>query len=358
MRVLQLIDSLGAGGAERIAVDYANGLSEQIDLSALVATRQEGALKAQLNGAVAYLFLQRKSALDYKAVFRLKAFVKKNKITIVHAHGTSFFMAFLLKIVSPKIEIIWHEHYGGRTTEALLQNWVLFFCSRFFKTILVVNLQLELWVQQTLHFKNAFFIPNFALLNENHPKVTFLQGEVGKRIVCLANLKEPKNHIAIVTAFQELGLQQLGWSLHCIGKIYNDNYSDVIQDYILKNSLEESVFLLDVRDDISHILSQATIGVLASTAEGFPVSLLEYGLAKLAVVSTNVGHCSVIINEGINGLLFDPSDSKELQNQLGKIINQPFRDQHQFGLNLRKVVDERYSKLNVLKTLVVHYTIK
>jgi hypothetical protein len=35
MRVLQIIDSLEAGGAERMAVNYANALANEIDFSAL-----------------------------------------------------------------------------------------------------------------------------------------------------------------------------------------------------------------------------------------------------------------------------------------------------------------------------------
>ncbi|WP_339921191.1 glycosyltransferase [uncultured Flavobacterium sp.] len=355
MRVLQLIQSLEAGGAERIAVNYANGLSEHISFSAMVTTHSEGALKAELNKSVSYMCLQRRSTFDLKALFKLRTFIEKNKIAIVHAHGTSFFIAFLLKIIYPRIRIIWHEHYGGRVEQSLLSNWILFICSRFFESIFVVNLELERWVKETLCFKNVFFIPNFATINEDVIKTTFLQGEVGKRIVLLANLKSPKNHMAILSAFQELQLQRLGWSLHCVGKIYNDRYSDDIKEYISSNKLEGSIFLIDVRNDISHILSQATIGVLVSTAEGFPVSLLEYGLAKLAVLSTNVGYCSEVINEGVNGLLFNPNNPNELECQLSEIIDEPISSRMQFGLNLQKLVGERYSKENIITTLLLHY---
>lgn len=44
MRILQLIDSLEAGGAERMAVTYANALVQEIAFSGLVATRKEGPL--------------------------------------------------------------------------------------------------------------------------------------------------------------------------------------------------------------------------------------------------------------------------------------------------------------------------
>ena len=36
MRILQLIDSLEAGGAERMAVNYANALAKQIDFKSRV----------------------------------------------------------------------------------------------------------------------------------------------------------------------------------------------------------------------------------------------------------------------------------------------------------------------------------
>ncbi len=37
MRVVQIIDSLEAGGAERMAVNYANALSKNIEFSGLIA---------------------------------------------------------------------------------------------------------------------------------------------------------------------------------------------------------------------------------------------------------------------------------------------------------------------------------
>jgi hypothetical protein len=63
MRVLQIIDSLEAGGAERMAVNYANALANEIDFSALVVTRKEGNLRNQINNNVPYLFLNKRSTL-------------------------------------------------------------------------------------------------------------------------------------------------------------------------------------------------------------------------------------------------------------------------------------------------------
>ncbi|HET7360923.1 MAG TPA: hypothetical protein VFI78_03235, partial [Salinimicrobium sp.] len=80
MKVLQLIDSLRPGGAEQMAVSYANALSSQIDASFLCCTRKEGLLKEKLMPKAEYLFLNKKSSLDPKAFFKFRNFVKKNKI--------------------------------------------------------------------------------------------------------------------------------------------------------------------------------------------------------------------------------------------------------------------------------------
>ena len=100
MRIIQIIDSLEAGGAERMAVSYANALAEKIEFSGLVATRKEGPLLNQIDQNASYLFLNKKGTMDFAAIFRLRKYVKKNKIAIVHAHATSFFTAVLLKLIT------------------------------------------------------------------------------------------------------------------------------------------------------------------------------------------------------------------------------------------------------------------
>jgi len=356
MRIIQIIDSLEAAGAERMAVNYANALAERIDFSGLVVTRKQGPLKSQLDCNVPYLFLDKKSILDLRALSKLRKFVVQNKVEMVHAHGTSFFTAIALKWTYPKIKIIWHEHYGGRVNQSSIDNLVLLFFSFFFASIFVVNHQLEIWVKKRLFTKEIFYIPNFAVSDKNEARVTILKGIKGKRIVCLANLKNPKNHNAILGAFEELKLYDLGWSLHLIGKDYKDDYSKDLKSFIDVKGLGENIFIYDSQNDIQHILSQATVGILCSTAEGFPVTLLEYGLARLSVVSTNVGSCSEIIKDNFSGLLFDPLDVVQLQQQLQKLIlDKQLRAN--FALHLHKLVLEEYSEERVIQLLISKYNL-
>ena len=341
MRIVQLIDSLDAGGAERMAVNYANALSEKIAFSGIVATRKEGVLKQEIKHINNYAFLERKNKFDTNAIFLASKYIKRNKIQIVHAHGSSYFFGVLVKLFNPKIKLIWHDHYGNRA-EDNKQKMILKICSFFFSKILTVNEDLRSWSLKKLNCSQVFFIPNFSDLKKTEEK-TILKGENNKRIVCLANLKNPKNHVPLIAAFISSEIYKENWTLHLIGKDFDDAYSDALKAMIKKNGLETSVFIYDACQDVKFILSQATIGVLSSTYEGFPVTLLEYAQAKLTVVSTTAGYCQKLITPNFNGLLFDPLDSSSLSKHLKYLINNP-EICTKFALQFQKEMESKYSK--------------
>ena len=105
MRVLQIIDSLDAGGAERMAVNLANLLTRYVESSYLCSTRKEGALKNALSSNVSYLFLGRSKTIDLVAFKKLKSFIKNEKITHIHAHGTSYLIATWIKWRLPSVKL-------------------------------------------------------------------------------------------------------------------------------------------------------------------------------------------------------------------------------------------------------------
>ena len=347
MRIVQLIDSLDAGGAERMAVNYANALSEKIAFSGLVATRKEGVLIQEINHIDSYAFLGRKSKFDFKAIGLMSDYIKKNQIQIVHAHGSSYFFGVLVKLFNPNIKLIWHDHYGNRAEDDK-QKIVLKICSFFFSKILTVNEALRIWSLQHLNCKDVFFVPNFSDLKTTEEK-TILKGETSKRIVCLANLKHPKNHVTLINAYISSGIYEEHWSLHLIGKDFNDAYSTCLKAIIKEHKLENFIFIYDACQDVKFILSQANIGILSSSYEGFPVTLLEYAQAKLTVVSTNVGYCEKLLNHNSNGLLFDPLDSSILSKQLKYLINNPEICAN-FALQFQKDMESKYSKDAIIKT--------
>ena len=354
LKIIQLIDSLNPGGAEMMAVNIANSLAEKEVESHICATRLEGSLIAKINGSVGYLFLDKKNSIDFTALKKLKKYIDKNKIGIIHAHSSSYFTAFLIKIMQPTLKIVWQDHYGYSENLETRSKFPLNLISNTFSSIISVNNKLKEWATKYLKSKEVYFIPNFASFNENKAKRTFLGGEEGKRIICLANLRPQKDHLNLLKSFTIMHEKYVDWTLHLVGLDLHDLYSEQIKLYIKDNKLSNHVFLYGSCDDTQFILEQATIGVLSSKSEGLPVALLEYGLAKLPVVVTNVGECSKVVTHGITGLVVAPNNEYELAKGLIKLINDK-TNSIAFGEKLYNNIQLNYAKNNYIKKLLSIY---
>ena len=91
--VMQMLDTLEAGGAEQVAITIANHLPRGRYDSYLCTTRREGPLAGSIAADVGRLRLARKHSLDPAALARLVRFVQDRQIKIVHAHGSTVFLA-------------------------------------------------------------------------------------------------------------------------------------------------------------------------------------------------------------------------------------------------------------------------
>lgn len=347
MRIIQIIDSLEAGGAERMAVSYANALIDKIDFSGLVATRKEGSLRNQLSDKVSYLFLNKKRTTDIKALFRLRNFVVQNKVTHIHAHSTSFFTAFLIKISYPRIKLIWHDHYGDSEFLFKRPALALKIIIPFYKGIIAVNQNLKVWAQRHLYFENVVYLPNFPSVENKVQEYTILKGITGKRILCLANLRAQKNHFLLLEVAKKVKKSHPEWTFHLVGKDFEDNYSHQIKTLIIEFELEDTVFLYGSKQDVKNIMEQVDIGVLSSNSEGLPVALLEYGWYKKAVVVTKVGEIPSLVQDGINGFLVAPNNVNLFFKTLTQLMENNTL-QTKLGKALHCTVVEGHSKESVL----------
>lgn len=350
MKVLQVIDSLATGGAERMAVNLANLLSSHVEASFICSTRKEGALKKAINPDVKYLFLNRKKTIDIVAFKRLKTFIKKEKITHIHAHGTSFLIATWIKWRLPEVTLIWHEHHGKRINSGKRENRMLIFCSRYFDKVITVNEDLKKWCLHYLKATHVSYLPNFI------PESFFQFEEPLNRedvVVSLANLRAPKDHLNLLNAFVNVSEKHPNWVLWLVGKDADDGYSKMLKAFVASHHLEHVVKFLGAQENVSQWLLRSKIGVLSSKSEGFPMALLEYGASGLGVISTSVGYCGEIVKD--RGIVIPKENSKALEEAILLYIensNKRMRDSKAF----QKYIYKNFSDNTVLEALLNVYS--
>ncbi|RMH01752.1 MAG: glycosyltransferase, partial [Chloroflexi bacterium] len=349
LRVLHLIDSLAAGGAERMAVNLCNLLNERGTPAWLCATRAEGPLLEMVADTDRYIFLEKRNALDFRAFTRLIRFIRRERINVLHAHSSSLAWAVMAKYFAD-IKVVWHDHFGNSEFLDSRARLPIRLFTRSVDYVISVNEKLQRWAIEKLNIDEdkVSYLPNFPMLSPKQTRPDRHSKRDIPVIICTANLRAAKDHHTLIKALALVRNDGIPFKLWLVGADFNDTYSRSLKQLIHERNLSGDVEFLGVRTDITDLLCQADIGVLSSVTEGLPVSLLEYGLAGLPVVATAVGQVPEVVGEC--GVVVPPKDVEALAAGLKKFLCDKER-RRQLGKKFNERVEERYSAAPVYDLL-------
>jgi glycosyltransferase involved in cell wall biosynthesis len=349
--VMQITDSLAIGGLERVAVNLANSLSPAQFHSHLCVTRNGGPLENLVGINVTRFNLDRTGRYDLGAIWRLRKYIREHKIQILHAHGTSLFIASLVSRFQPKPAVIWHDHFGRCGTE---QRSVRRYKAAAKKAggVISVNQTLADWARNELEISNerVWYIPNFVSEPKSVASVPDLPGKKGSRIICVANLRPQKDHLNLFHAMKMVVRSFPDAHLVLAGSADDHGALEKIKQSISLLRLTANISWLGPRNDIAAILRGCDIGVLSSISEGLPLALIEYGLAELPSVSTNVGQCAEVLDSGRAGILVPPGSPVALSDAIVALLKSPEK-RAALGCEFAKRVRATYGAETVLNQI-------
>lgn len=340
-KILQIVDSLGIGGTERMSVNIYNTLTSLNIINYLVVSRKKGPVYDFIIEKNNIRFLNKKYFLDFFAFFKLLKFIVDYKPSVIHAHQTSIYWTFIIKLLFPKIIIIWHDHWGFSDSLKDSDRKIIKYFSFLIDGVICVNDKILEWNIRNLKLnkENIIYIPNFPLI-----KTTEKQKNKIPILLSLANIRDQKDHPNLLEACAVLKDQNINFKLLLAGSLEDVNWVEKIKKRMNDLNLVENVFFLGPVIDVSNLLSKADVGVLSSVSEGLPLSLLEYGLAGLPVVCTDVGQCKEVLGNGDFGWIVPPKSP----NKLAIAIKQALFDTQLASVKaegLKKNINENYGSI-------------
>jgi glycosyltransferase involved in cell wall biosynthesis len=337
-----------------MVVNLVNGLTDSMYEPHLCVTRQLGPLKTVVNPEVFILSLGRKKRIDIRAFRECFSYVRANKIHLIHAHSTSIFFALLLAFFARDLVVLWHVHRGDGTQyldsyEKLFYRWAAYNSNG----VACVSMKLKEWVTTLKSIdKFVWYLPNFVMHSEafSSGNAIELPGEKGNRAICVSNLRRQKDHLTLLEAWKRVIRQRPESHLFLAGAPIEKQYSQDVLAVIKEPIFDGHITWLGECFDIPSLLKECQVGVLSSRSEGFPLSLLEYGYAKLGVVTTDVGQCAEILDYGKAGLLIPSGDPILLGDALIALLTNASLRQH-LGTCLAEHVSRNFSQNAVLNRL-------
>ncbi len=177
-----------------------------------------------------------------------------------------------------------------------------------------------------------FHIPNFVDPREYSPKYN---GE--NYFVYFGRVSEEKGLLTLIRAVMDIknsrlliiGEGELRNKLEeCVSEknIANIEFSGYMDEERLKSVIRDSMFVV----------------VPSEWYENCPHSVLEAFALGKPVIGSDIGGIPELIEDGIDGLLFEPGNSEELSEKIAYLISRP-RLRKQMGRNARKKVEEEYN---------------
>jgi alpha-maltose-1-phosphate synthase len=168
-------------------------------------------------------------------------------------------------------------------------------------------------------------------------------------ILYFGTLIRKKGLLELPLIFNEVYAKNRKAKLILIGRDASDIISGnastwaMMQSLFDKEALQNVTYLGSVAyDKIKEHISSAAVCVFPTFAEALPVSWIEAMAMEKAIVASNIGWATEIIEDSVNGFLSHPKKHDLFADRILELLdNQKLR--HQFGLEARKTAAERFS---------------
>lgn len=166
-------------------------------------------------------------------------------------------------------------------------------------------------------------VTNYESGITNREKDKVLVSYIGR----LESVKGVDDFLAAATKITGIEVQVVGW--------YQDTHP-LVKQY------EQQVRFTGLRDDIPEILAQTDIFVMPSHSEGLSNAIMEAMTSGCAVVASEVGGNSYLIQNGVSGLLFPAGDIKALQAHIQRLVDDPSK-REMMGKAARERIEKEFS---------------
>ncbi len=326
MKVLQIINNLETGGAEKLLLESLplyNQLGIQMDILVLNEGNSPFMKELKALNCCTIYSLGQKSVYNPLHIFQIIPYLKKYEIVHVHLFPSQYW-AVIAKLISfSKTKLIFTEH--STSNKRIQSSWLKyidrFIYEKYHKIVCITPKVLEVVKKHTNlpdekleiilngvnvgKYKNASPLPKadfFPQFNENE-----------KFIIQVSSYHGPKDQQTLIRAISLLP-ENIKLLLAGDGVTRKD-----CEQLVASLKLEKRVFFLGLRMDIPNLLKNVDIVVLSSRYEGLSLSSIEGMASGKPFVASDVPGLSEIV--GGHGLLFEVGNEKDLAENITKLLS-------------------------------------
>lgn len=329
--ICHVLLDMDMGGAEVLASGLARSLNDRFQF-VFACLDEMGTIGNDLSQeGFPVGVIHREDGIDWKCGLRLSTFLRKHKVSVIHAHQyTPFFQSLVSRLAYRKPPIVFTEH-GRHYPDVRSPKRVAFNrlmvrgddrlvgVGRSVRQALIDNEGLASNRVEVIY--NGVDIRPFESVRGDVALRRRIREELGLKsdeyaIFQVARLNHLKDHATGIRALSRLRQGGLPARLILVGD--GDEQSQ-LEKQAKELHCRDDVTFLGERTDIPALLTAADTFLLTSISEGIPLTLIEAMAAGVPVVSTDVGGVSEVVLHNESGLLSVAKDDAQLATNLQRL---------------------------------------
>ncbi|MDD4994915.1 MAG: glycosyltransferase [Patescibacteria group bacterium] len=320
IKIIQVITTLGYGGAERLVLDLVSKLDKNIFEVRVVSMVRGGNLEKDFIAAgIRPLVLVKRTRLGLGVFLSLYLLFKKEKPAIVHTHlfGADIWAGLAARFAG--VPAIVKTEHNLNLNEGMLKKIIKKMTVGIFKKIIAVSPA----------------VADYAVVHEGAPRnkikiiyngIDFSRFSKKEKqnfssppvLINVARLEPQKGHEYLVRALYKI--KDTPWMLWLVGE-------GALREKIIADvrglGLEDRIELLGARQDVPSLLAQADIFIFPSLWEGMGLAAIEAAASGLPIIASAVGGLADIFQDKKNALLVPPRDEAALAKAIEWMIEHP-----------------------------------
>ena len=349
INLLILASSLWIGGAETVIRHLAQTIDRRRFNVTVCHLKQRGYVGDELlrDGVdVIGVTDVPQSKVDYLTFLKLLKIIRARRIQVIHTHTAHGLVdACLCKLLAPGLRVVHTFHFGNYPHTQRRIMWMERLFSRLTDRLFAVGDVQRRQLQRTYRFKDT-------AISTIWNGVAFPTGEADPSFRARAGAENRPLVGTIATFIEQKGLADLLTVARLVCDEGHDVRFAIVGDGHLRPMLEARRRDLGLDDTVALTgwmtnaadLALPTFDVFfqPSLWEAMSVVILEAMAAGKAIVATRVGETPNIIEDGVDGLLFDPGDVRGMAAAIGRVTSDAtFR--HRLGAAARRKVEQQFT---------------
>ena len=322
INILHLVYKLTYGGAERILANIVNRSNSHFRHTICSFATSDGFAETIQDRAL-IVRLDKAQGNDLRIPARIKTLCRKRDIALIHSISWGTYLegylgGLMCGIKRPRFVFAFHgktisDLYGIPRRRIWAQRLLALGCD----AIVAPSRQMANDYSTTFGVspKKLTLIYNGvdeeeyrpAVRGEN-PRTKFGFAEEDIIIGCVARLDPVKNFPRLIKSFARVVDAVPKSRLMVVGG--GDQFHQ-LNELIRQLKLQDSVLLTGMRSDSAHCMRAMDIYILPSLYEGFSVTILEAMATGLPVLAGRVGGTPELVQDGVNGYLFEIDETQE-----------------------------------------------